>query len=84
MFAGHFRSSGPARHAAVLLLLTLLCFGLAAAPVSASTSDTPTLTAPAFASTVFDDVFSNRTRMIQIACVVGAIGIFFLTMSYRS
>ena len=31
----------------------------------------------------FDDLMGNRTRMIQVACIFGAIGIFILTRTYR-
>jgi hypothetical protein len=68
--------------AAFIAILVLLCLALSAAPVAAAGPGETAVSAAAPVAFI-NDIVGNRTRMIQIACVIGAIGIFFLTRSYR-
>jgi hypothetical protein len=77
------------RLCAVVLLLALCCLTAPPSAMAATVdSGAPTASAVVLASVPVvgwvNEVMGNRTRMIQIACVVGVIGIFFLTRHYRN
>jgi len=75
------RSISCAR-AVVLILLVLCC--LAAPPTAdAATSHAGALVASTGAVASVGGVMGNRTRMIQVTCIIVAIGIFVLTRSIR-
>jgi hypothetical protein len=77
-----FSPSRASRRVALVAILVVLCLSVLVAPAAAAgTSATAFAAAPPVAW--MDDILGNRARMIQIACVMGAIGIFFLTRSYR-
>jgi hypothetical protein len=67
-----------------LILLALCC---AAAPTAAEPPAPAelgaTAGAPALVLANLTDVMGARARMIQVACVFVAVGIFLLTRSYR-
>jgi hypothetical protein len=76
----------PHGWSAFVTVLVLLCLVAQVTPVAAAGAGDSFLTsspccwgAPAF----IGDILGNRTRMIQVACVIGAIGIVFLTRSMR-
>jgi len=72
----------PGTRAALVALLAILCFVLAATPVSAAETCETTVGAAAPATIVVgfvNDVLGNRTRMIQVGLVFVAIGVFLLT-----
>jgi hypothetical protein len=66
----------------MLLCLTVAPTSAAAAPIQDAqiVSAAP---APGVVVGFFNDIIGNRTRMIQVACVIVAIGVFVLTRSYR-
>ena len=71
----------PSGRAAIVALLVMLCFVLGAAPLSAAE---PAAGVAAPVPLAFlNDILGNRARMIQVACVIGAIGIFWLTRSIK-
>jgi hypothetical protein len=65
--------------AAVVALLVLLCLVLGAAPLSAA--EPASGVAASLPLAFWNDILGNRARMIQVACVVGAIGIFWLSQA---
>lgn len=75
-------SSRTLRRVALVLALALI-FSLMVTPAAdAAVSCAVPVATPAPVGWV-SEVMGNRTRMIQIGCVMGAIGIFFLTRNYR-
>jgi hypothetical protein len=80
-------SSLSIRHAIVVALLLAFCLtgpgGLVApAPAHAAglhSAAPPTVTVGGY----FQEFAGNRTRMIQVGCIIAAIGIFLLTRTYR-
>jgi hypothetical protein len=88
MFPAHiFSYRPPGGRATIVALLVMLCLFAPIGPAAAAANDGATVgTAPAGGLVLgfISDIMGNRARMIQIACVVGAIGIFFLTRSFRS
>jgi hypothetical protein len=80
MFAAPLSISRPC--AVVLILLVLCC--LAAPPTAdAAAQGAGVMVASTTAVASIVDVMGNRTRMIQVTCVIVAIGVFVLTRSYR-
>jgi hypothetical protein len=88
MMLAHLLSSRPVHgRTAFVAVLVVLCFLLNLTPaVAAGTGEVSAGSGPAASVTLafISDIMGSRTRMIQIACVVGAIGIFFLTRSLRN
>jgi hypothetical protein len=75
------------RSCAVVLILLALCYVLTPPCAVAATGDgVATCTCAAGAAPVVGSIsefMGNRTHMIQVAAVLGAIGIFVLTRHYR-
>jgi hypothetical protein len=76
------------RSCAVVLILLALCYVLTppcaiAAPGDGVAASTCAARAGPVVGSIYE-VMGNRTRMIQVAAVLGAIGIFFLTRHYRN
>jgi hypothetical protein len=65
--------------AALVAALVVLCLVIGVAPVGAAEPGVAAAAPLAF----LNDVIGNRARMIQIACVIGAIGIFWLTRAIK-
>jgi hypothetical protein len=70
----------------ITLLVLALCCVAAPAAAEAATVDAAALGSGAAGPVVvgsFLDVMGDRTRMIQVTCVVVAVGVFLLSRSYR-
>ncbi|HYV39743.1 MAG TPA: hypothetical protein VE988_28905 [Gemmataceae bacterium] len=82
-----FRPRWPRGHEALVALLVLLCLVCAQpSAFSASTNDSCVAGAAPTGVVLADfvgEVMGNRTRMIQIACILVAIGVFILTRSIK-
>jgi hypothetical protein len=79
MFALLFPSRPLRGRAAIVAALVVLCCVICVAPVGAAEPGVAAAAPLAF----LNDIISNRARMIQIACVIGAIGIFWLTRAIK-
>jgi hypothetical protein len=85
MFSWHFFDRSPLRITALLILI-VAGFALVAGPVGAAPCcGDLVLGAGLFAPTadLSSELMGNRTRMIQVCCVVVAIGIFVLSRSIK-
>jgi hypothetical protein len=79
---------GPCLRGMTLLLLIVVGFSMAAAPAGASMlcEESPFVTKSGMhvpAADFSTEVMGNRARMIQVCCVVVAIGIFVLSRSIK-
>ena len=76
----------PSGRAILIALLVVLILAFSLTPAAAaSVNETAAISAPAniVVADFLGETVGNRTRMIQLACILGAIGIFILTRTIR-
>jgi hypothetical protein len=87
MLTAHFHWSfaNLGRVSIVLLLSAFFLFGIAMPVAAAPATAAGDVAAPGVLvwGSYFNEILGNRTRMIQVACVFVAIGVFVLTRSYK-